>query len=159
MNTPENFQIEQFAKVCWHLKNLKVEIFLSFQLIQLEHRQSLEMEEFLKKLQKEQDDLVASCSRELEMDVQRQAKEKERWQKTAKLFEARKRKYILQMQEAEMKQLLQQQKKEYQQNKEDLRKVGKNSFFVSVARSSIIKSKHKRSSSRVEIQNIRDLSC
>src|SRR6218665_349837 len=90
---------------------------------QLEQRQKIEMEELRQRLEKEHEARLGFDARELELDIQRQVKEKERHDKFAALNENKRRKHIMQMQEQEMKQLLQQQKKDYQRSKEEMRKV------------------------------------
>lgn len=92
------------------------------QLQQLEQRQKIEMEELRQRLEKEHEARLGFDARELELDIQRQVKEKERHDKFAALNENKRRKHIMQMQEQEMKQLLQQQKKDYQRSKEEMRK-------------------------------------
>lgn len=92
------------------------------QLQQLEQRQKIEMEELRQRLEKEHEARLGFDTRELEMDIQRQVKEKEKHDKFAALNENKRRKHIIQMQEQEMKQLLQQQKKDYQRSKEEMRK-------------------------------------
>lgn len=75
------------------------------------------------KLVKEFDTRQIAAARELEADLQRQAKEKERAQRTAVEQEGKRRRHIVQLQEQELKQLHQQQKKEYQKGKDDIRKA------------------------------------
>jgi len=81
------------------------------------------MEELRLRLEKEYDARVLGFSREDDADTQRQARERERAQKNTTLLDAKKRRHIIQMHEAEMKQLKQQQKTEYNASKEQLRKV------------------------------------
>ena len=90
---------------------------------QLESRQQEELAELQQRLEKEMQALHASLARELDSDAQHQAKERERAQKSAVAAEAKRRKHIQQLHEMELKQLHQQQKREYQKNKEEMRKV------------------------------------
>jgi len=89
----------------------------------LENRQQEELAELQQRLDKEMQALHVSLARELDADGQHQAKERERAQKAAVASEAKRRKHIQQLHEMEMKQLHQQQKREYQRNKEEMRKV------------------------------------
>jgi len=89
----------------------------------LENRQQEELAELQQRLDKEMQALHVSLARELDADSQHQAKERERAQKAAVASEAKRRKHIQQLHEMEMKQLHQQQKREYQRNKEEMRKV------------------------------------
>jgi len=73
--------------------------------------------------------LHVSLARELDSDAQHQTKERERAQKSAVASEAKRRKHIQQLHEMELKQLHQQQKREYQKNKEEVRKV---QYYVAV---------------------------
>jgi len=90
---------------------------------QLENRQQEELAELQQRLDKEMQALHASLARELDSDAQHQAKERERSQKSAVAAEAKRRKHIQQLHEMELKQLHQQQKRDYQKNKEEMRKV------------------------------------
>jgi len=90
---------------------------------QLENRQQEELAELQQRLDKEMQTLHTSLARELDADAQHQTKERERAQKSAVASEAKRRKHIQQLHELELKQLHQQQKREYQKNKDDFRKV------------------------------------
>lgn len=89
----------------------------------MENRQQEELAELQQRLDKEMQTLHTSLARELDADAQHQAKERERAQKSAVASEAKRRKHIQQLHELELKQLHQQQKREYQKNKDDFRKV------------------------------------
>lgn len=91
--------------------------------MQLEYRQLEDLEEMRLKLTKQYDARQALAAREFESHLQQQAKERERAQHAAIVQEAKRRRHIQQNQEQELKQLLLQQKKDYQKNKDDLRKV------------------------------------
>jgi len=97
---------------------------------QLENRQQEELAELQQRLDKEMQSLHASLARELDADAQHQVKEHERSQKSAVAAEAKRRKHIQQLHEMELKQLHQQQKREYQKNKEEIRKVAYKIFVV-----------------------------
>jgi len=90
---------------------------------QLENRQQEELTELQQRLDKELAALHVTLARELDADSQHQTKERERAQKSAVAAEAKRRKHIQQLHEMELKQLHQQQKREYQKNKEEVRKV------------------------------------
>jgi len=81
------------------------------------------MEEHRQKVDREFDSILATNSRELETVSQRQAKERERQQKTTVAMETRRRRQMQQQLDADMKQFLAQQKKDYAKWKDDLRKV------------------------------------
>jgi hypothetical protein len=91
--------------------------------LQLEYRQLEELEELEQRLTKQFDARQVAVARELEAHLQQQAKERDRAQHAAVAQEAKRRRHILQNQEQELKQLHQQQKKDYQKNKDDMRKV------------------------------------
>lgn len=92
------------------------------QLYQLENKQSTELDELRQKYDKEKELKVAQNARELELDLQRHTKEKEKAHKMTKIMEAKKRKHIIHMQEMEIKQLHQTQKRDYQKAKDEIRK-------------------------------------
>jgi len=106
-----------FSSLCLHLHRV------AFMCCQLENRQQEELAELQQRLDKEMQALHASLARELDADAQQQVKERERSQKSAVASEAKRRKHIQQLHEMELKQLHQQQKREYQKNKEEIRKV------------------------------------
>ena len=101
---------------------------LPLDLFQLEGRQLEELEELRQKLVKQFDARQASAAREIEVHLQQQAKERERSQHAAVMQEGKRRRHIQQYQEQELRQLHQQQKKDYQKNKDDMRKVTVNLF-------------------------------
>jgi hypothetical protein len=102
---------------------------LPLDLFQLEGRQLEELEELRQKLVKQFDARQASAAREIEVHLLQQAKERERSQHAAVMQEGKRRRHIEQYQEQELRQLHKQQKKD-KKNKDDMRKVTVNLFFV-----------------------------
>lgn len=81
------------------------------------------MDEHKLRLDKEYDTAIASFSLELKAIEQRQERERDKFRKDTAAEETRVRSRIEASQVQEMKQLTQQQKKEYMKHKQDFRRV------------------------------------
>lgn len=93
------------------------------QLRQMEYKCRIEMDEHKLRLDKEYDTAVASFGLDLKVIEQRHEREKDKFRKDAAAEETRLRNRIEASQVQEMKQLTQQQKKEYMKHKQDFRKL------------------------------------
>lgn len=89
----------------------------------MESRCHSDMDEHKQRLDREYEGLLQSQSRELDALMQRHQKERDKQVRNMSAIETRRRRQIQQQQDADMKVYLSQQKKDYTQMKENVRKV------------------------------------